>query len=223
MLVFSSALRIKSLFFRGFPPQFPAYRSSVRPGLFHELWVSRKDPVFVLPGLDCVFVQDPPYRAGAHGLAQRPSHSRGKIIQGLPADRFTSFRDALTSQGLDQCMIPRGKKWPYSHVRYHPPGRSFPPPSVFANDEPVGPIDPHGGQVAPGPSRGVHGPAAPTVIVARNDEMPSFGAILPELLPRSHRGRLGNCRDGLARHVLYRSRLRLSESLLTRSVSEVTT
>jgi hypothetical protein len=159
------------------------------------LRVSRKDPVFVLPGLDCVFVQDPPYGAGAHDLAQRPSHSRGKIIQGLPANRFASFRDALTSQGLDQCVISRGKKWPYSRVRFHPPGKSFPPPSVSANDGPVGPIDPHGGQAAPGSSRGVHGPAAPIVIAARNDEIQFYGALPPEPLPRSRRGRLGNKSD----------------------------
>ena len=47
--------------FQGFSAPIPRVQVEDRPGLFHELWVSRKDPVFVLPGLDRVLVQDPPY------------------------------------------------------------------------------------------------------------------------------------------------------------------
>src|SRR5208337_1674897 len=170
--------------FQGFSAPIPRVQVEDRSGLFQELRVSRKDPVFVLPRLYCVFVQDPPYGAGAHDIAQRPSHSRGKIVQGLPANRFASFRDALTSQGLDQCVIPRGKKWPYSRVRFHPPGKSFPPPSVSANDGPVGPIDPHGGQVAPGSSRGVKGRAVPTGMFDRNNKLRLSAYLCPGLFQK---------------------------------------
>ena len=32
-----------------------------------------------------------------------------EVVQGLPTDGFTGFRNAFTSQGFDQCLIPGGK------------------------------------------------------------------------------------------------------------------
>jgi hypothetical protein len=95
--------------FQGFSASIPRVQVEDRPGLFHELRVSRKDPILELPGLDRVFVQYPPYRAAANEFAQGPLHSRGKIVQGLSTDWLAGFRNTLTSQGLDQCVIPRGK------------------------------------------------------------------------------------------------------------------
>src|SRR5208282_653275 len=87
-------------------------------------------------------------------------------------------------------MIPRGKNRPYDRDPRHPPGRDLPRPNVSANDEPVGGRAPRGGQVAPDPSRGVHGPAVPIVIAARNGEMPSCGTLRLAPPPRTRRGML---------------------------------
>ncbi len=134
--------------FQGFSAPIPRIQVEDRPGLFHELWVSRKDPVFVLPGLDRVLVQDPRQRAAADHFAQRLLRPSREVAQGLPTDRLAGFRNAFTSQGFDQCVIPRGKKRPYGRVLRRPPGKSPPPPSVFANAGLVGARSPLHGQVA---------------------------------------------------------------------------
>ena len=185
----------KVLVFQGFSLPMPRVQVKDRPGLCQELRVSRKDPVLVLPGLDGVLVQDPPYRAAADCLAQRRLCSRREIFQGLPTNRLAGFRDSFTSQGLDQCVIPRGKNRPYDRVPRHPPRKTLPLPSVSASDEPVGARGPRGGQGVPDPSQDVHGPAAPTVIAAPNAETPSCGALPFAPLPRIPRGKLDNKSD----------------------------
>ena len=96
--------------FQGFSVPMSRVQVKDRPGLFQELWVSRKDPILVLPGLDGILVQGPPYRAAADRLPQCFLRPRREIVQGLPTDRLTRFRDSLTSQGLDAVRDPEGEK-----------------------------------------------------------------------------------------------------------------
>src|SRR5208337_2789456 len=114
---------------------FPRPRIQVqdRPGLLGEPRVPRKNPVFVLPGLDRRFVQHPPDRAAADLLAQRRSGSPHQVGKRLATERFFRLRHHLTSHRLDQRLIQRGEKRPFGHGQDDLRRRNRRWPNDFAN------------------------------------------------------------------------------------------
>src|SRR5208337_5344715 len=114
---------------------FPRPRIQVqdRPGLLSEPRVPRKNPVFVLPGLDRRFVQHPPDRAAADLLTQRRSASPHQVGKRLATERFFRLRHHLTSHRLDQRLIQRGKKRPFGRGQDDLRRRNRRWPNDFAN------------------------------------------------------------------------------------------
>ena len=114
---------------------FPRPRVQVQdwPGLLGKPRVSRKNPVLVLPGLDRCFVQHPPHRATADLLTQRHSGSPHQIGQRLATERFFRLRDHFTSHRLDQRLVQRGEKRPFSRGQADLRWRNRQRPSDFAN------------------------------------------------------------------------------------------
>src|SRR5258708_4510666 len=61
------------------------------PRLLGELGITRENPVFELPWLDCVMVQDAPHGATADWFLQRLSRPRRYVIHRLATDRQSRF------------------------------------------------------------------------------------------------------------------------------------
>ena len=86
--------------------------------------ISRKDPVLVTPRLDRVGIENSPDRAGTDDSADRSRGSSGEIREGQPTQGELSLADSLTSDGLNDGLITRGKKRAFARVLPDPPKRS---------------------------------------------------------------------------------------------------
>ena len=78
-------------------------------GLLEEVAGAGEDPVFVLPRLDGVLVEDSPDRAPADGFVEFVSRAVGEIGRGLAAQRVSGASDHITGDRGDNGPVEGGK------------------------------------------------------------------------------------------------------------------
>ena len=91
----------------------PRVQVQNRPCLLSKTWITRKNPVSILPWLDRVGAQNPPDRAAADRLVQSHLDPRSDIGQRLPTERSLGLGDLFTRYRFDDGMVQGGKNRPY--------------------------------------------------------------------------------------------------------------
>src|SRR5205085_2517850 len=103
-------------------------------GLGEEIRGAGEDPVFVLPRLDGVGIEDAPDRRAANRFAQFRLGDLGEVTQRLAAQGRLRLSYPLASKGRDQSAVEGGKKRLYAPDRVGPEGRTALVPNAAARD-----------------------------------------------------------------------------------------
>src|SRR5262249_6141300 len=99
---------------QAFAPPVALVEVEYRGRLLEEIWCAGKDPVFILPGLDGILIEDAANGPAADRPAQFGRGESGEVAEGLAADGTFALGDALTGQGGDLGAVQWGKRWAYA-------------------------------------------------------------------------------------------------------------